>query len=292
MIDVKEVEDKITIKKLKDLGNNLPVGVIKDGQLYKSFELRDLSTDIEIEFGNFRKRNKSHPETSEVTKLLSLLLTEIGNEPHVSLLDRPKGNKDIVQEEAEDLFKIGRLDVADAYYAYVYARIQELGEKYDVDFTCQQCGLNKPLTMDLTEMDVMCIENPEDRKVRVSLPIGFESPSGRNVKEVFVEPVRWTDLESDEMRLCEGDEVLMKLFFIKQCTTYEDTIQKEKRTLKLNQNQINRLKKFDRETIAKAVNLLNLGPSLHVNGVCPKCQMPFLVGVDWRYDNFFAISSL
>lgn len=287
------MEEHVVVKKVADLGSNFPVGVKQNDQLDKSFKLSELSTDIEKEFGRFRKENKNLPEAKEVTKLLSLLFTQIGSDTHTSILNRADFDGfDPIIEEAKDLFKISSMPVADVYYAYLYARLQEMGNDYEVTFGCQGCGHIEDIVIDLTTMDVMCIEDINKLKVEVPLTFGFKSASDRVIKKVNVNPLLWQYLESNEFAQCEGDDILLKLYFIEKCTTFDDVIDKKKNTFSLTKNQINQLKKIDREKIAKAISVLNLGPSFIVEGKCPKCGTEFMYSVDWRYNGFFAVSSL
>ncbi len=187
------------------------------------------------------------------------------------------------------------MDVADVYYAYLYARREELGDEYQIPFMCENgmCNhIDEKMIVDLSSMDVMCVESIEDRTITVELATGFKSPSGRTIKKIKVNPMKWGQLTTPEFMECGGEETLLKLYFIENCITYEDVLKEKRNTLRLTAEQANSLKKLDRERIYQAINALNLGPSFHLEGECPKCKMPFMIRIDWRYNNFFALSSL
>lgn len=280
-----------TIKTLNDLGDMFPIGVVNivngEKQLNKAFSLRELSTPLEREFGRFKSTNPKILETTSVTKLMSLMISNYNGED----VDFSGQNPTRVIQEGEALFKIGDLYMADVFYAYCKARIAEMGSEYPFLLNCPACNHEEVIQADLTTMDVHCIEDAKDLELEVELFHGFDSPNGGKIKKVIVVPQKWADMCSDEFGKTGEDETLLKLYFIEKCTKYILSVDKKKSEVVLSKDQLNQLKKIDREKIAQAISSLNIGPVFNVDCSCPKCNYEFGIGVDWRYSSFFSISS-
>lgn len=284
-----------TTRILNDLGDSFPIGVVDyhEGKkiLKKSFELRDLPTENEKALGRFRKQNERSKvlEMLTVTKLMSLMFSDIAGEK----VDFSNLGSNVITPEAVGLFKVNNLYVADVFYAYCRARINEMGDESPFPLTCPSCGHTEVIQLDLTTMDVLCVDDPEDLDIEVELYHGFDSPNGGKIKKVYVTPQRWGDLCSDEFGECGDDEILMKLYFIEKSTKYKFKKDGKELESPLGPNDMKQLKKVDREKIATVISTLNVGPSFTIDGKCPNpnCNLEFPVSIDWRYADFFSISS-
>jgi len=284
---------KTTTKTIRELGNLFPIGIVDylDGKkiLKKSFQLRDFSTPLEKKLGRFRADMAASKglEFLTVSKLMSMLFSEIGGKE----VDYTNTTSNVLVQDTQALFEVGQLYMADVFYAYCVARINEMGNETDFPLTCPVCNHKELIKPDLLTMDVNSIDDPDELEVKVELFHGFDSPNGGKIKEVIVTPQKWADMCTDEFAACEGDETLMKLYFIEKTTKYRWKKDRKENESPLGPNDINQLKKIDREKIANAINQINIGAVFAVDGKCPKCNLEFPIGVDWRYDDFFSISS-
>ncbi|NIY18208.1 MAG: hypothetical protein GWM98_26760, partial [Nitrospinaceae bacterium] len=166
---------------------------------------------IERALGRFKAANETMPNTAIVSRLVSLMTSTIGGEPWEFTPE------DTPQDEAESLIKVGQLFFADVYYIYVIIRIQELGPEYEVGFACQRCGYAGKMTADLNTMDVHCVQDPSVLRREVPLLNGIRFRDGTIKKKVYIQPMVWANMVTNEMKEVGPDPLLLKLHFIKHC---------------------------------------------------------------------------
>jgi len=267
----------------KDRGFNLPIGVFNGGGLKRDFTLREMGYPIEKAIGIFKGRNDTLPNTAVVSKVVSLVVSKLGGE---TLDFKPDDDE---QREADAMIKIGGLFLADVYYIYVMARIEELGVDYEVDFACSDCSFTGKMIVDLNTMKVNTVQDTSVLRREVPLVKGIKHRTGLK-KSVFIQPMIWANMVTNEVKEAGGDPGLMKLHFIRHCVI---GVEGESESAPLTDEEMSSLRKIDIEIIGRAISEVNIGPSLIAKGDCPNpdCKTPFLARIDWDYDNFFTISS-
>lgn len=278
--------EKVKVTTLKELGRVLPIGIFNGGVFKRDFTLREMGYPIDKAIGRFKRLNENLPNTAVVSKLVSLLASSIGGE---QLEFTPDDNE---QQEAEALIKIGQMFLADVFYIYVMARIEEIGSKYKIDFVCSNCGfISDKMETDLNEMDVSVVHDKSVLRREVPLSQGVHYRDGTIKKSVFIQPMLWANMVTNEVKEAGGDSQLMKLHFVKHCIVGVEGVEE---AIALTEPELDSLRKIDIENISYEINKINVGPSLRAVGKCPVkgCEMPFLWSVNWDYDHFFTISSL
>jgi hypothetical protein len=267
-----------------ELGYQLPIGALVGSSLSRSFGLGDFNYHVEKSLGDFKKRNQTLPNTAAISKLVALMLTNLGGEKFEHL------PTDSIEDETKAVIDIGKLFFADVYYIYVKIRIESLGPEFDVQFMCPTCKYQGKMTVDLNTMDVFTVGDPSVLLTEVELFRGLRFRDGSIKKRVKIQPMLWLHMTGDEAKEAAGDQTLMKLHFISKCVVgvegFDDSVL-------LTQEELGSLGKLDIEKISQAINEINFGPSLIVNGECPNrdCTTPFMWPIDWDYDNFFSVSS-
>lgn len=277
-------DNRILVTNPKDRGLVLPIGVFDGKVLKRDFALRDMGFPIERSIGRFKKMNESLPNTAIVSKLVSLCTSHIGGEPMEYHPD------DSPELEVEALIRIGKMFFADVYYIYVMTRIAELGPEYDTGFACQRCGFTGKMISDLTTMKVSCVQDQSILRREVPLLKGLKFRDGTIKKKVYIQPMLWANMVTNEVKEAGGDSLLMKLHFIRHCVVGVEGVDE---AIHLAEPELETLRKIDIERIAYEINAVNIGPSLIAEGNCPneECKVPFLWPIDWDYDSFFTIAS-
>ena len=251
---------------LQELGNVLPIGLIDGGERFRSFELRELEFPIEKALGEWKKeRGEGKPLSAVVTKLMALLLTDIGGKPFEHLPG------DSEQEEAKKLLFIKQLYTPDVYYMYTYARYQELGKEYIIPFDCGYANCKystDEMICDISTMEVNCAHDLSVLVKEVELHHGIKYVDGSIRKKVTITPMQWMWMDGPDI-VDSQDELLLKLFFISKCVTGVEGIDG---SLVLTQGSLNSLRKIDIERLDQAINKMNLWPSLVVSGDCHGCK--------------------
>lgn len=278
------------IEKAKNLGHNFPIGINQGNQLVKPFTINELGYEKEKSIGKWKNNNRDKPNTTTVTRVLSLVMSSIGGEKLNNDLDGDS------REALKDILMIRNLYMFDVFYAFLCARIEELGNEYISPWKCRACGLETTVKADLLDMDITCTDLIEDLTCSVDLVKGIKFRDGKIKKKVFISPIRWGDMEDKEISESGGDETLMKLFFISRALNgVEDFTDKEGNTLRivLTEQELASLRKMDIEILHNAINKMNLGPSLLIEGKCPnkECKLPYSENLNWDYDDFFSIYS-
>lgn len=266
----------------QERGFQLPIGVLQGGKLVRDFSLRELSFDIERDVGKFRRQNSERPGTAQVGKLLALLIDSLAGQPMEHVPGDPKA------KEEDTILKVGRLYLADVYYIYVMARIQEIGHEYKSKFMCFNCGYKGEMVSDLRTMDVYAVEDVSVLQKKVTLFKGLKYRDGTVKKSVTISPMLWVNMESKDAAEAAADEMLMKLHFVSRCITGVEGIDSP---VALTPAELGSIRKIDIEIISKEINDMNIGPRLVADGNCPKCNGAFSWPMDWDYPSFFGISS-
>lgn len=276
------------VKKAQDLGCQLPIGELtSSGNLVKSFSLRELSTKRERALGYYRKKNPFKPNTNIVTNLLAFVLERLGDQEVKEAQDLSADQNTHYQ----NVLRIRNLWMADVFYMFLRCRINELGSDFSAPWQCELCGEKAKINADLEDMDVICCDDPKQLRVKCDLRRGLVFRDGSTKKSVLISPVLWGHMELDELIDIGVDALLMKLFFVSKCIVGVNDFKDE---IVLTNEEINTIKKIDRELISDKINEMNLGPSLNVTGKCPNkiCMAPYQHQINWDYDSFFSIASL
>jgi len=283
-------DDRFETKTAKEQGYNMPIGTIHGTELVKPFALSDITPEVEREVGKFREENAELPATVVVSKLISCILTSVGDQDF-----RVKKNG---EERTPDelLMEVRKMYLADVYYMYLVARMRELGNDYVVPYVCPHCGIrDQSMKCDLSSMDVVSAVNVEALRHEVDLKVGLRYRDGSIKKKLFLSPIMWYMFEGPEVSEIGANEMLLKLFMLEKSITGVEGV---KGAIMLNQEEFNTMKKLDREIASEQLGNMNAGPTLTVSGKCPgkvggrPCEKPFEYPVNWDYDHFFSMSSL
>lgn len=279
-----DIPEGFRIRKLKELGARMPIGILHEGVLRKDFELREFYSPLEKALGKWKVARAADPNSTHLTKLLALLLTKLGGEPFSHSPD------DDEADAAKEMYRISQCYMADVIYMYIFARVQELGHdlKYPI---VHGCGYVGDAEYDLRELEVVCCDDPAELLRPVDLVHGVKY-NGKRWKKAHVQPMKWFRMESEEAESAQADMTLMKLHLIENSVLIETKVKDQIVHLEPDPLALSTIRKIDTAMLGRGVTDLNLGARLVSEGKCPKCKEDFFQPMDWTYDNFFDESSL
>lgn len=290
MLPIKdEVPEGFTKHKLKKWGARMPIGKLVNGVLVKDFSLRELLHPLEKSLGKYKAANQHKAYNNVMSKVLALMLTKFGNKAF------EHNPTDTEQEEASAMLDVGRLTMPDVIYIYIYARIQELGTELFYPFvhetkSCKHVGRAK---YDLEDLDVIVCDDPERLTQVVDLVHGLAGRDGSRKMKVFVQPMLWFDMCSDEAKEAQTEETLLELHMVDKSTLVEISGGDGKVVkVPLAESELASLRKIDIGRIGTAISDLSLGARLVSEGKCPGCKEDYFQAVDASYESFFSDASL
>jgi len=265
-----------------ELGCNLPIGLMRDGQLLKRFELQPFKTKTERMLGAWQKSNAHLDEgqilTSKVSKLLSMLVINV---------DAEGMPKDPLQAE-RSMYSWWADDVM---YAYVVARIQALGNEFVWSFSCNKHGCKystDSAVFDLNTLEVSCLETPDELRQSINLKHPFMLSSGEKLHRVTVSPLRWSSFT-------RGGAMLDAAVGAGDFWTFRDSIcgiNGREGSVVLTDDDIDEFSFEDYRRIEKITQDNSAGISLQTHADCPDCGTTNYNILNWGYDDFFGSSSL
>ena len=256
-------------------GLRLPVGVesAPGGARDRSFAFRAWSAKEEIAIGDLRDRNRAAGPAEQVTHVLSTILRKWG--PH----DFEK------MSEPEKILALKRSFAADVYFAWVQLRRDVIGNGLDMALACP-CREEFVFEVDLGTLDVDAVADGEDLNRPFQLRDGFEF-RGAVRKVLTLSPLRWGTYE--EIGVSTGlNPGKIKVLIALGAIVGVDGLAGE---IKLPENALDALSKFDLENLSDEIEVGQPGPFLSFEVACPKCKSKTTRAISWVYDRFFSKAS-
>ena len=289
-----EQKAEFTTHTAGELGHVLPIGIIdKNGTVQRGFSFREeMGWDTDKVIAKYKKQLKEtgQPATKLVTKVLALMLSDLGGEPF------NHDESDSEEDAARKILKVSSCYMPDVWHMWLCLRIQEMGDELVMPFkhVAPNCNYIGRIKYDLSTMKVVCTSDLGALVRKAKLIKGIKFRDGKILKELGVYPLNFFVMESPEALEVDGDENLMKLLFIEKGAMAIVTHPKtgETNPTPLTQQEIRSLRKIDIEILHAETNKLDIGPALISDGKCPGCNTEFKQPIDWTYDNFFSVSSL
>lgn len=270
-------EDTQAKKKLVDttakaMGMQLAVGTSGVGGLNKSLSFREMETEDERAIA---RKTKDNMNTGEQVSIVLAQMTEKIGEYDFSQMKFP-----------EKLLRLSNMYMADILTALICLRIDSIGPTFDLEFKCA-CVKRRPVPMnvDLGSTVVTCAVDEKD----IFWEYALEKPKtfrDINVKSLMLTSPRWKvitnvsagtqakEIELETVRACVAG-------FNGQVSELFDFQQKE----------FDRISRRDLAGILSEMDDHVVGPHMRMDIECPNCQTEQKIPIDWRYSNFFSISS-
>ncbi|KKN30258.1 hypothetical protein LCGC14_0835730 [marine sediment metagenome] len=270
---------KSTTKTLKELGPNLPHGIVgTDGKLHCGFGIKPWRGREEREIAKLRSQARGNPADFPA-KLLGFMFTQVGQ------FDFEQKSKE------EKSLLISQMLSGDVLYMYIYLRYLCIGNKVRMTVTCEHCGRGFPFTGDLETLEVKCIEAPADAEwtYELSDPLTLR---GEKISGLDMVPMSWSTMENSIRSGSKdgADPVSTKMDVMRGCIFGKQGGDKAKRSA-YSVEDLDDMTKRDIERLTAHIEGNAIGPDMRVSDICPACARTFVHNLEWAFDDFFGSSS-
>lgn len=256
---------------LSQQGSALPLGISHGGQLHRDLVARPWRLAEERELGALHASAKDANMAEYVSMVVATMCSRLG--PH-----------DFTTMDANARrVAVNQMFMGDVFFAYVYLRIQSIGPDLTLQIKVPGRQGDVKYVADLNTVDVVCADSFEAATYwhNLSTPLMIR---GQQVNRLKLGPLRWSSLEGDR-RLGDGNKGVAKAMAIRGAICGSDAFPE----LQVTDAELDELTKRDIEAMANAIDKNAIGPVMVIEDQYE--GKPFKVGIDWRYDNFFAVSS-
>lgn len=265
---------------LSEVGPQLPIGLApKGGTPDKALEVKRFSLKEERALGSLREANKTANLPTYVAMILGEMCARLG--PHVL------GPMDPVARRVA----IGQMAMGDVFYAYVWLRVQAMGEQLKLNIKCPHCNHEQPFVGDLRTMEVVTLERPDDGRWTYKLKAPMQI-RGKDVTGFQCDLIKWTAVQGAD---ATGANVgAAKAAMIRGAISGLITADGKVENQQLADGELDEMSKRDVEAMTRLIDLNSTGPVMSVEDICKqaRCRKDIKVSIDWGYDSFFADSSL
>jgi hypothetical protein len=265
--------DKIKSQNLSENGPVLPVGFTNSldrGILAKRWRLKEEKELSAIFEDSGAKMDKY------VSSVIATMFTKLG--PHdLTTMDA-----------AKKMLIIGQMSMPDVFFAYLYLRIQAMGNELTFNLLCPKCREIFPFTVDLNTVVIRSIEKLEDAewiyKLRDPFPI-----RGKVVKELKLGPPNWSTLRAISDEGFNPGSIKAGMIIGSIASVGFETGHS---AIPLAKHELDEMAKKDFESLASEIDRNSLGPDMSVDACCSKCKNEFKTSIQWTAESFFGVSSL
>lgn len=268
-----QANTKLELTTIKEMGSRLAIGTSGKGALDKSLAFREMETEDERFIARKTKDNTSMGE--QVSIVLAQMADKIGEHDFTEM------------KFPERLLRLNQMYLADILVSLILLRIDSIGPKFDIEFKCV-CVKKKPVMMsvDLGSTVVACAKEETDliweyvlekprtfREINVKSLMMISSPRWQLITGV-TPGAQQKEIELDTVRACV-------VGFNGQAATLFDFQQKE----------FDRISRRDLAGVMSEIDEHVAGPYMRMDLECPNCGVEQRIPIDWRYGNFFSVSS-
>lgn len=269
---------------LLEQGPVLPIGVETQAGLGTDIATRNWTFKQERHLGDRRKQMGDEGDNLAryVSSVLVTMCPSLGGQDFSN-----------AQEQDFNELKVGQMWLPDVMYAYVWLRYKALGHELPLTLVSPYTKQKFDWVGDLNTLTVKVPATPKDAYWDYKLRNPFEI-RGKMVENLVMGPQRWNMVET--LNPGNATDAVAKAAAIKSSIHGLKELGDD--PIVLMDNDLDDMTKLDIETMSHLIDLNGVGPVMVLEvddatvpvspGNEPK---KFLTQVDWRYDNFFAISS-
>jgi hypothetical protein len=208
-----------------------------------------------------------------VTMVLATLCTRLG--PH-----------DLAKLKfTERQVLISQMWMGDIFYAYMWLRVQNIGNILNLEIQCPFCKTRFPFEADLETTEVVTAASMDvaswDQPLRHPITI-----RGDKVDGFRMGPSRWATMEAIGDAGADTGTAKSGLIAGSVCGVLGKDGQ-----MAVSESELEELVKYDIEVLSSEIEEHNLGPNMAVDAKCSRCKRESTHPMTWGYDNFFAVSS-
>lgn len=257
------------------LGPKLPLGIKgAEPAPLRGLGVRSWSLKEERVLGHRRDEDEDRNMGKYVSIVLATMCTQLGGNSWPELLEGNTADRELV---------VSQMWMPDVFYAYVWLRMDAMSEDLPMGLKCPNCGVKFDWVGDLRTLEVKVPKTLEDAMWHYNLrkPLALRD---KEVHKLVLGPPRWYHIEGmgdTSMGAAKGKVIHAHIHQMPELQEGE---------IVLDETELDGLSKRDLEGIAAAIEDNGFGPNMKVDAKCPKGHT-FEAPLDWRYDQFFGISS-
>lgn len=268
----------LTTTTVAELGARMPLGLKSgDGKLHQQLAARSWRLKEERALGHRREELQGENMGRYVSVVLSTMLTRFGDRDWSEWRDKDTTERELV---------ISQLWMPDVFYAYVWLRIQAMGNSLPMGLKCPRCQAKLAdfdWIGDLSTLEVRVPASVEDALWQYILqdPLTIRT---KQVTKMVMAPPRWHHIEAI------GDTTVGAAKASVIHASIHQLPEVQEGEIALDESELDEMSKRDVEALADKINDNGYGPRMTLEPICPRGHR-FDVPIDWRYDSFFGISS-
>lgn len=259
---------------LGERGARLPIGFAGPEGLNRHFEARNWTTRLEKEVNRVYKGEKG--AARRVSVLVSTLVSNIDG-------------KDWGDDFEVKLRKnaVSGMYAADVFYIYCYLRRDALGDDLKMKVQCPRCDREFPWIADLSTLEVRSVEKEKDLEWNYPILKPF-TLRGQKVTSLRMGVQRWNAVELLTQQFLE--EGWLKPMTVASCVL---GLNDSKDATVVAAHELEDMHKIDLEYLVDEINNRFVGPkmSLELNCQYDDCKAEIIQMINWRYGDFFSVSS-
>jgi hypothetical protein len=262
-----------------ELGQQLPIGILKNGKLEKDFALRPFKSWVDRQLSAYREAHAATRHHGHLlAKYISLMAERVGSETFPLTAER----NSMSEMEARVL----SWNFADVIYMYLYSRVQ-LSDKIRFPYACPNVNCkqkNGVMQASLNDIEVRVIDDPKELTQWIQLRDGFKISDGRTVKKVRLHPVSY-----NAQLTASGASGLGSLTYhvFRESVDRVDCVDTP---YILRNEEIDEISRYDMITIDRQAEVITAGPKISTAGKCPSCGVEIENMINWSFDDFFGSS--
>jgi len=269
-----EQAERYKIITVGELGDRLPIGILKDGVLYRDIDARPFTMKHERVLGAIRDKQRQNNVAKFASIVISQLCTKIGHHDFESM------------KESERLLAVSQMWMPDVYYVYVWLRIRSIGSELSMQLTCPSCANEFQYIgeLDTVEVRVPAQEGEDVLSWDYTLRDPFELRN-KKVEGFKMGMSRWGSLEPVTTGAFNSGEAKAALIrgSVHEIHGWD--------SVALGSDELDDMSKYDVENISVSIDENRFGPDLALSADCPRCNQKIGTMIDWGYDSFFSTSS-
>lgn len=270
---VAEAAGAVSTTTVADYGHALPIGVLKDGQLHRSFAFKTFRMKEERELDAKRKANKQMSVGTFVASVLAHMLTQLG----------PYADFQAMSEEHR-INAIQQMYVADVMYAWICLRIEALGSAITFPLKCPRCEVEFKFHADLSLTDVTVYEDTGLLARAFKLANGIQLLDKSVSTDLVVQPPHWRAMSVARPNATPGD--------VKAAMILASIIKVGDGRFPPTTDDIDNMSKRDIELLSAFIDSDAPGAGMVIDCNCPECAHQWKIPLDWSWDFFFTSASL
>lgn len=273
MSDEAKTEESKKLPTLREMGAQLPIGILGPSGFNKSFKLKPFRLKEEKELARALAKAKDLNSSSHVSVVLATLVESVGEQKLSEL-----------KEDKRAAF-FSALYACDVFYMYLLLRLEALGKDVRMRVGCRSCQEAFDFVADLGSIEIAAVTAPKEITTQVDLAHGL-TYRGKVRETVAVKPPLWNTMET-----VARDPASATAQLLQACISgVKDVAEAEFSPVP--DAALDELTKLDVEKISKAINDFSPGPRMAVEADCPKCNRHCIAPITWVYESFFSHSSL